>query len=293
MKCINYIVLGIAGCCLLSQDGLAQERSALSLNLGYFSNNDRTQYLVANAKTRVNGKFTPRDSVPVRFFISGESPGNLIGQAMTNSHGDAILFLPPAAKTEWDKSPKQHFVAIADSSSTYEGATAEADIAKAKIELDTSADKNIVATVLEQTATGWVPVMNTDVILAVKRMGSNLNLSNSPTYTTDSLGKVSVDYTLAGLPGDDSGNIVLLAKLDASDQYGTITREKIVPWGVAPSYVSDFDKHSLFARRGLAPWWLRFIAYSILLAVWGVIIHLFFQIRKIRRIGLHSPVLSK
>ena len=159
---------------------------------------------------------------------------------------------------------------------------------KAKIELDTAPDKNIVATVLEQKPSGWAPVKGVDVVLAVKRMGSNLNVSGTPTYTTDSAGKVSSDFKLEGLPGDDSGNLVLIARLDANDVYGTISKEKKVPWGVVRASVSDFDKRTLYARRGLSPLWLGFMASIISLAVWSVIVYLVFQIRKIRKIGVHS-----
>lgn len=283
MKWLELILVTIS--CFLTASVRAQERSALSLNLGYFNNNDRLQYLVANAKTKVNGKFRAQDSVSVRFFLSDESPGHLLGKAITDARGNAVLFIPPSAKDEWDKSPKQSFIAMADSSPAYEAASATLDIIKAKIKLDTGSDKNIVATVLGKQSAGWTPVKGVDVILAVKRLGSNLNVTASPTYTTDSSGKVNADFKLQQLPGDDSGNLVLVAKLDANDSYGTITKEKKVPWGIPRQSLNNFDKRTLYARRGLSPIWLGFIAYSIAFAVWGVIIYLIFQIRKMRKIG--------
>ena len=92
-------------CCLLTGIGWAQQKTELSLNLGYFNNNGRIQYLVANAKTRVNGKFQPRDSVPVSFFISDDS--HLLGEAITNARGDAVLFLPPSAKRSGTNRPNK------------------------------------------------------------------------------------------------------------------------------------------------------------------------------------------
>lgn len=264
----------------------AQERSALSLNLSYFNDNGRLQYIVANTKTRVNGKFQARDSVPVRFYLSDESPGNLLGTSITDHRGNAVLFIPPSAREQWNKSPKQSFLAAADSTSTYASATATLDVTKAKIELDTATGGNIVATVLEETSAGWKPVKAVDVILAVKRLGSNLNVAKSPTYTSDSTGRVSADFKLQNLPGDESGNLVLVAKLDANDTYGTITSEKKVPWGTNRVLLSDFDRRTLYARRGRAPIWLAFIAASITLAVWAVIVYLIFQIRAIRKLGL-------
>ena len=274
-------------CCLaLNLSVHAQDRSALSLNLGYFNDNGRLQYIVANTKTRVNGKFQARDSVPVRFYLSDESPGNLLGTSITDHRGNAVLFIPASAREQWAKSPKQSFLAAADSTTSYSSASATLDVVKAKIELDTAADRNIVATVLEETSAGWKPVKDVDVILAVKRLGSNLNVAKSPTYTTDSTGRVSAEFKLQNLPGDDSGNLVLVAKLDANDAYGTITGEKKVPWGTNRVLLSDFDRRTLYARRGRSPIWLGFIAASITLAVWAVIVYLIFQIRAIRKTGL-------
>ena len=285
MHRLNDILLGMTCCLALNLSIQAQERSELSLNLGYFNDNGRLQYLVANTKTRVSGKFKARDSVPVHFYLSDETPGNLLGTAITDARGNAVLFIPLSAKAQWDKSPKQSFLAVADSSPSYTAANTTLDIVKAKIELDTAAERNIVATVLEETPAGWRPVKDVDVILAVKRLGSNLNVTTTATHTTDSSGKISVDFKLQNLPGDDSGDLTLIAKLDANDPYGTISREKKVPWGTKRILLSDFDRRTLYARRGRAPVWLAFIAASITLAVWSVIIYLVFQIRKIRRIG--------
>jgi hypothetical protein len=274
---------------LLGLAGQAQGRTALSLNLGYFNNANGTQYLVANAKAKVNGRFQPRPAVPVSFFITGESPSNLLGKAVTNNKGEAVLYVPPSAREEWNKSTKQSFVAVVDSSSLFEQASADAQIIKAKIELDTAEDRTVVAKVMEQQEKGWEPVKGVDLILAVKRLGSNLNIGSTPTHTTDSTGKASVDFKLENLPGDDSGNLVLVARIEGSDQYGTVTQEKKVPWGIIPTgHVSEFNKRTLYSRRGLAPIWLGFMAYSISLTVWAILIYLLFQIRKMRRIGRES-----
>ena len=144
MKKLDPILFVTLCCCALTTP--AQQKSELSMNLGYFNDNGRVQYLIANAKTRVNRKFHPQDSVPVRFFIGSDSSGTLLGKSITNHRGDAVLFIPPAAKELWDRSTKQSFFAMADVSPAYTAGVATLDITKAKIELDTAADKSIVAT---------------------------------------------------------------------------------------------------------------------------------------------------
>ena len=61
--------------------------------------------------------------------------------------------------------------------------------------------------------------------------------------------------------------------------------KKPVPWGLYVKPVSNFGERALWAARGKAPVWLMFMAYSIIAAVWGVILYLIVQIIKIRKIG--------
>jgi hypothetical protein len=286
MRKLKHISLTTVLSAFFNMAVLAQAaKSELHLDLGYFNDNDRIQYLKGNAKTKVNGKFQPVPGVSLNFFITSEDPAHLLGKAITNARGDAVLFIPPSAAEEWKKSPTQSFVTVSEPSSRFEEAKANIDITKARINVDTGSDRQIIATLLEQKGTAWVPVKGVDLILAVKRMGGNLNVSGTPTYTTDSLGVASADFKQENLPGDATGNITLVARLDGSDAYGTITREKVVPWGVVTRFDPRFDRRTLYARRGYSPLWLGFIAYNITLAVWIVLIYLVFQVRKLKKLG--------
>jgi len=266
---------------------LAQEaKSDLNLGLGYVNDNDRLQYLKASAKTKINGKFQPVAGINLSFYLGTESPSNLLGKARTNSRGEAVAFIPAAAGEEWKKSEKHEFLAVSEPSDSFGTTKSSIEITRAKIKLDTAEGRKLVAALLELREGKWIPVKGVDLTFSVKRMGRNLGVGDSPTYTTDSTGTANADFKLAELPGDSSGNITLVARVEDNDTYGTVSSEKKVPWGSDTQYYdSDFDKRSLYARRGLTPLWLGFMAYSIGLAVWGVLIYLFFQIRKIKKLG--------
>ena len=89
------------------------------------------------------------------------------------------------------------------------------------------------------------------------------------------------------MPGDSKGNLILIAKVEDNDTYGNLSSEKIVPWGKPIKYYTEFGKRTLFARRGKSPIWLELLAYSIVLAVWGVLIYLIGQIKKMKKLGLN------
>ncbi|HEY4966111.1 MAG TPA: hypothetical protein VII28_06915 [Puia sp.] len=260
-------------------------KASLILNLGYYNDNNQMQYLKAATKTKVNGKFKFVGGVPVSFYISSEGPANLIGKAITNEKGQASLLILPIAKDEWNKSPRQTFLAVSDSSRLFDAVKTSVDLSKSRIKIDTAEDKKIVATLLELKDSLWVPVKGVDMKLAVKRLGGDLNVNETPTYTTDSLGMVNADFKLLNLPGDSLGNLILIAKVEDNDVYGNLTTEKTVPWGTVARYQAPFNERSLFARRGWSPLWLEWMAYSIIIAVWFVLLYLFIQIRKIIRLG--------
>ncbi|HCL82917.1 MAG TPA: hypothetical protein DIC22_03025 [Chitinophagaceae bacterium] len=286
MRKFKYTVLTIVVSTFLTGIAICQEtKNNLILGLGYFNDNNQMQYLKANTKTKVSGKFTQVPGVSLSFYISSVSPGNLLGKATTDDKGMAFILIPPAARDEWNKSPKQSFLVVSDSSKLYDAVTSSIDLVKARIRIDTAEDKKIIATLYELKDTVWVPVKGVDMRVAIKRLDGDLNVSEAPTYTTDSLGMISADFKQDGLPGDTAGNLILIAKVEDNDTYGNLSTEKTVPWGKVSKYVSNYNQRSLYGRRGWSPLWLEWMAYTIIAGVWVVLLYLFMQIRKLKQLG--------
>jgi hypothetical protein len=286
MKEFKYSAL--AGVFILLATGISMaqvEKNKLIIGLGYYNDNNLLQYLKANTKAKIDGRFTPVEGIELRFYISSESPDHLLGSAITDDKGQATLMIPPSAKDEWNKSSKQTFLAVTDSSRLYDAVTTSVDLTKARIKLDTAEDKKIVATLVEQEGSKWVPVKGVDMEIAVKRLGGDLNVNETPTFTSDSLGVASADFKQLNLPGDSAGNLVLIARVEDNDLYGNLSTERIVPWGTPSIYVSGYNMRSLFARAGRPPLWLLWMATGITLSVWMVIFYLFLQIRQLKKLG--------
>ena len=289
MKLYKFIASTLLLSSISILPGLGQDaKPELSMNLSYNNKNNQVQFLEANVKAKVNGKFQPVSGLPLQFYITDEQQSNSLGKAITNEKGIAAVYITPAAKAEWMKSETRAFLVKSESTPTYDSTTATAEIRKSKISIDTGADKKVTATFLTLKKGKWIPVSGVDLVLAVKRMNSDLNVDRTSTHTTDSLGVASTDFSLTGLSGDSAGNITLIAKLQDNDMYGNLTAERIVPWGTVTRYVSDYNKRSLFARRRHSPYWLVFMTYSIGLTVWSVIFYLFVQIRRIKKLGISN-----
>ena len=287
MKKHNYITIALLLFSCISIASYAQDaKNDLLLSLSYFNNNNQTQYLTAHTKTKIEGKFQLVAGIQLSFYIGSEAPANLLGKSITNDKGEATVLIPAAAKEEWNKTSKPGFIVVSEASKLYDANKANTDIVKAKIKIDTAADKKIVATLLELKDTVWAPVKGVDIKIAVKRFDGDLNVSETQTYTTDSTGMASADFKRDTLAGDSKGNLVLIAKVEDNDIYGNLSSEKIVPWGVATNFISQYDRRTLFARRGHSPIWLEMLAYSIIVGVWGVLIYLIVQIKKLKSLGV-------
>ena len=88
------------------------------------------------------------------------------------------------------------------------------------------------------------------------------------------------------MPGDEKGNILLAAKVEENDIYGNLLLEKTVPWGVAFKPDNNFfNQRTLWTTRNRTPIWLLFLAYSIVIGVWGTILYLVREMFKIKKLS--------
>ena len=289
MKLLNKNIIGFLSIILLlsSYDALSQDaqKGDLSVGLNYFINNNKIPYLLVKVKTKVDGKFKPVSDIPLNLFLDKDSAGTLIGKVVTNEKGEATAIIPPTLKNQWNSSIKHSFLASFDGNKKYESAKADLTVGKAKILIDTTSDRKITATVFEMKDTSWIPVKGVELKIAVRRLDADLSVNETASFTTDSTGQASADFKRDSIPGDIKGNIVLVAKIEDNDQYGNLLIEKSVPWGSKFAAVNNFDKRTLFATRDKTPIWLLFMAYSIVITVWGILISLVISIFKIKKLG--------
>ncbi len=260
----------------------------LNITVGYFTDNNKLPYVSVKVKTKTNGKFKMVSDIPLKLYLNNDSATNLIKAVVTNAKGEAAAIIPASLKNEWVASSRHRFIATFDGNKKYESAKADISVERAKILIDTTSDKKIVASVFELKDTSWVPIKGVDVIIAIKRMDAYLNVNETATFSTDSTGQASADFKRDNIPGDANGNIVIVAKVDDNDQFGNLLVEKTVPWGAKFIPVNNFDKRTLFATSGKAPIWLILIAGSIVICVWGVLILLVVNLFRIRKLGLKA-----
>ena len=278
---------------LLSANGLrAQQDTVVKekiVQLHYVNSNNNMQYLLIETILKAGKKKEPQINIPLQIFLDSNSASNLIGKFVTDGQGRAKAFIPVTLKTTWEASPKHKFIAVPDYVNKEEITPTELEITKSRITLDTTtADgvRKITVKVEVYENDKWTPLKDVEMKIGVERMGSILTAGEAETYTTDSTGAIAVDFNKDSLPGDLKGNILLIAKVDDNDQLGSLIVEKNVSWGIPTNPDNTFfDKRTLWTTRFRTPYWLLFMAYSIVIGVWGTLIYLITRLIKIKKIG--------
>jgi hypothetical protein len=291
MKKLNlykYLLLNLSFSLLLLNTSLfAQGDSTPAkkiVKLHYFNINNNVQYLLLESSLKKGKIFTPQQNKLYDLYLDTGTT-NLVAKLKTDENGQAKAFIPPALKTVWDASPQHRFTVKEGDDEII----SDFVISKAKITIDTTTTdgvRNMIVTVMKSEKDKWIPAKEVEMKVGIDRQGSILSAGDQATYTTDSTGSVTVEFKRDKLPGDEQGNIILAAKAEDNEFFGTLSVSKKATWGVP--FVANknfFDQRTLWSTRFKTPFWLLFMAYSIVIGVWGTLMYLVFQMIKIKKLS--------
>ena len=282
---IMLFLFGTAVSKINAQDSTA---STTVLSVRYFLPENKIPFVDVSTKKKVGRKFEPVKGIPVNVYFSEAAEKNLLGKIITGIDGEGRVALPASFKATWDSLNEFKFVAVSDSSAGVESLSGDVTIKKAILVIDTTSTEGIrtvTAQLKEKNGNEWVAVKEIEMKLGIKRRLGNLTVGDAETYTSDSTGMASAEFKRDSMPGDEKGNLILVARVEDNDNYGNLVVEKSVPWGKSVQAETHFWHRTLWSTGNRAPLWLLFIAYSIVIGVWGTIIFLVLQIVKIKKLG--------
>lgn len=290
----NYKLLLVGLAVLCGSSAMTQDaKPGLLVDVSYRLTNNIFPSVSVFTKVKIDKKFVPVPAITVKVFLGQEADANLLGIVQTNKDGKGVVTFPVSVKSMWDSVSQFTLMATSEANKQYESAGGEASVTKAKITIDTvftDGVRSIIATVKAKSGNNWIPAPDVETKIIIKRSIGNLSVGDAETYTTDSSGQATAEFKRIDMPGDANGNIVLVAKTEDNELYGNISIEQPVKWGMPFTPVNTFDERTLFATRDKAPLWLLFLAGSIVVSVWSVIIYLVRQIIKIRKIGMDDTI---
>jgi hypothetical protein len=284
-KIIIFILfmLGFSFSKAIAQDEAPKSKPVISVK--YFVSTKQLPFLEVNTQTKTGRLLEALPNIPVTLYFGEEAPENLIGKTTTGFFGKSKVYFTPQFKSKWDSLNEFTFTASSDSL----GISSEVIIKKAALFIDTTNEdgvRSVKAILKEKKGAEWVAVPETEMKLRIKRLTGNLSVGDDETYTSDSSGYAIAEFKRDSIPGDEKGNIILLAKVEDNENYGNLEAEQLAHWGKASSLENHFWHRSLWSTGNRAPYWLLTLAIGIIVGIWGTIIYLVFQMFKIKKLGV-------
>ena len=159
----------------------------------------------------------------------------------------------------------------------------------AKISLSFS-EKDSVREVTANLTNAGTAVKDIDIHFYVKKSFGLLPLEGDFT-TTDENGEASVDFP-TDLPGDVSGNVIVIARVEDDEKLGNVEAMKTVNWGIPVKAESGVAVRSLSSSGDNAPWPLTITVTSLVVIVWGIIFYILYQLILIKKEGKYKIEIS-
>lgn len=244
---------------------------------------DNTIDLKVSMKTKYNGSFYKLYALKVNFVQVTDSAENPIGSVITDRNGKCV-FNVDATKLKTDAEGKLHFKAsFAGKSGKKMGldvAEGEVTFTRARLEITPVKEDSLLTVKVKLISIGTgvdTPVKETVVGIYVKRSFLPLKIGEG---TTDESGEAIVEIP-QNLPGDDKGNITLMAKLDENEQFGNLEASVPQPWGTKVSFAIQEAPRALWSSH--PPMWMLITFIVLMVVVWGhyiIIVYEMFRLKK-------------
>jgi hypothetical protein len=272
----------------LSQfDAYGQDKkSRVRVSLDYETINNSDKQIHATVKAKIGRSYKGVEGIDVAFDVKAKDTLINLGQSLTDSNGTASLALDSNTLDALN-SGAYTFTAKALENDAYLSKSNSIDIKDSKLELSfTQKDSlNIVDVqfMAKDSSNQFAGVSGVSVKLYVKRLFGNLPIESNYRSSDDS-GKISLEFP-ADIKGDEEGNIVIIAQVENTNDYGSVRSSNNVSWGV-PLVIDSYEtKRELWTARANTPIYLLLFVNAMIIGVWGTIIYLVLQIFKIRKLG--------
>ena len=241
--------------------------------------NDNSIDLKTNVKAKINGTLTSLSGLKIEFSIGADSLAKELGEVFTDNRGVAMLNCKPDQLIT-DQDGKLNFKASFAGKDSLEAAEEVVVVKRARLEITPVREDSLltVKVKLVDLSTGTEnPVPETDLGVFVNRMFSALKLGEGK---TDDAGEATIEIP-NNLPGDDKGNITLLARLEENETYGNLEASVVQQWGTPVSSELKDLPRALWSPH--PPIWMLVTFVVLMSAVWGHYLVIIIQLIRLRK----------
>lgn len=269
---------------------LAQDDKPLRLYLDIVCyQNEMGIDLKATVRARIgeNRKIMPVKGLSMDFFTFSDSLELPLGTVQSNEEGVTKLTIDNYSNLGWDEEKGYQFKVLFIGSDKFRKASKSISIRKAVIninfvEIDSIKMISAEAIEIDPHNLEQRPLEGEAVSFYVK---GSLSLYPIGEEELDG-GKASVNFPVT-LPGDSSGNLTIIARIEESDDYGFVESSASKDWGIVREPIVPEE------RRGLgdtdAPLWMTYTLIVLLSAVWIHYLYVFVVIYLIKRESKAAP----
>lgn len=281
----NIFFRGITGSILglvlilltLSVDSLAQERTRLRLSFVKDTNGDKN-INVTLYSGRGRDMVYLEDAI-INLYASNNDTTIELSQLSTDADGMATLVVQNGYQFPLDEDGFTIIEATYEGTDEYRGSSN--DILVKDLNLDVEFDlvdsvKTVFVTATEMDNEGNPsPVEGLILYVGVQRLYSILPIGEI--YDSEE-GVYSIEMP-DNIPGDSTGNLQVVARIEDNEFYGSVNKREFVQWGIPVSFDLEPVPRRLWTEE--APFWMIISVFVILLGAW---FHFFYSIYKLSRI---------
>ncbi len=258
-----------------------------TMRLSYIKRGDDTKMLLANLTYKIDKDKYNLSGFEVAFTMMQNDEKIDLGTAFTNENGDAFVYISPDYQLFADTFFVD-FNAKFAGNDTLKRASKSATIYNSRITTDFIEEDSLrfvkvkVIGVTEETG-DTVDIEEVAVMILVKRLHSEFLVGEEEL----SGGRAKIEFPF-DLPGDSIGNLIVTARIEDHELYGTIESTQIIQWGTPVSYNVEDLPPTLWTDE--APAWMLITFWIIIFGVW---IHFFWAIVKVVKLSKLGKVHQK
>lgn len=291
---INYAVgwkfvlfiLCISSSIFSQTDKSESEKKDARLSLSYINTNNDIHQLKITVKSREDRVYVGVGGVAVNFYWKEANEDNKLGTANTNEQGEAVFTINNALFDQELDVPWL-FLAIIENDPLVNDNETETAIIPSQTELvleELDSVKTVKFTIAAPDENGEVvPIEGVDCGIFIKRLFGLLPIVEYE--STDEEGTITVEIP-NDIHGESEGKITIYAKVDDHGDYGTLITYRDINWGIPAAIVSSQKPRELWSPGSNAPLYLVFIVSIVVIMIWSVILHLIYQVFRIRKLGI-------
>lgn len=227
--------------------------------------NDQKKISISLTAGRGRNMMNVGNAAVTLFTFEGDSSIE-IANLETDENGELILYVEAGYQFPKNDEGISRVEVRYDGNDSLRSSSREVEFADLVLEISTEivdSVKYLNLTATEMRTDTMMSVQDLRLKVGVKRLTSNLYLGE---IKTDEEGKGVFEFP-DDIPGDDTGMITLVVKLEDSDRYGTVTKTSEAQWGIPVDYKVSSNGRSLYGDS--APIWMISSVAVILIGAWA------------------------